>query len=483
MRIVFALHHAGAFRSFEDVVRYWCRAGHSVHMLVGDLQKPVAVDQGLQACLAELSGFTVERMHDRQKWLKLTNVRELLNFANYLRPEHPAPLQARRWKSLVARPVKKVIKRRPIARLLPRPGFRRLLRRIERLIPTEPAIREWLRMNQPDVVVASPYVFPLSREVEYIKAARALGIPTVVIVLSWDNLTSKGTFHVLPDVTLVWNSALADEAESFHDVPRGKLVVTGAPTFDFWYVMKPSLDYAALARKVGIDASKSFVLYLCSSQFIAENEQRFVTEFARALRDYPATKEVGIVVRPHPLNDAIWKGFSLDGVTIWPRSGEWVDLPDAKQNYYDTLFHSAAVVGVNTSAFLEAAILDKPCITVLTEASKPKQSGLSHFQHLLNSGFLEIAESYQNAAEIFADILAGRDARKVQRQRFVRDFIRPHGIDQPVSPLVAKVIEAVARGDSLQQATAMLEMHPHNLNELPYTQKGLRRFFKASLLL
>ena len=88
-------------------------------------------------------------------------------------------------------------------------------------------------MKEPDVVVASPYIFSLSREVEYVKAARSLGIPTVVVVLSWDNLTSKGTFHVLPDLTLVWNSALAEEAASLHDVPKEKLVVTGAPVFDF----------------------------------------------------------------------------------------------------------------------------------------------------------------------------------------------------------------------------------------------------------
>ena len=94
MRIVFAMHHAGAFRSFEDVVRHWCRAGHSVHVLAGEPDKPVAVDQGLQACLAELSGLTVAPMQNRQKWLKLTNARELLNFVNYLRPEHPAPAQA-----------------------------------------------------------------------------------------------------------------------------------------------------------------------------------------------------------------------------------------------------------------------------------------------------------------------------------------------------------------------------------------------------
>ena len=458
MKIVLALHHAGAFRHFEDVVRYWCGSGNQVWVLAGDMPKPIAVDRGLKACQADLSGFQVEQIRLRQKWSKLVNVRELLNYANYLRPEHPAPEQARRWKGKIVRPVRKLIKRKPIARLLAMPGFRRLLRQIEFLIPPDHAIKDWLRMKEPDVVVASPYIFSLSREVEYVKAARSLGIPTVVVVLSWDNLTSKGTFHVLPDLTLVWNSALAEEAASLHDVPKEKLVVTGAPVFDFWYVMKPSLDYEAFAQEVGMDASNPFILYLCSSNYIAANEHLFVAEFAKALRDNPKTKEVGILVRPHPLNDAIWKGFMLDGVAIWPRSGEHVDLPDAKQVYYDTLFHSAAVVGVNTSAFLEAAIVGKPCITVLTQASKPKQSGLGHFQHLLNGDFLEIAESYDQAAVICADILAGKDNRREQRRKFVQDFIRPRGIDKPVAPLMGKIIETFAMVGSVKQVTAIPEM-------------------------
>ncbi len=73
------------------------------------------------------------------------------------------------------------------------------MKRIETLVPPDPGITRWLEDYRPDVVVASPFIFPVSKELEYIKAAKALSIPTVGAVLSWDNLTSKGTFHVIPD--------------------------------------------------------------------------------------------------------------------------------------------------------------------------------------------------------------------------------------------------------------------------------------------
>ena len=43
-----------------------------------------------------------------------------------------------------------------------------------------------------------PVHLPLSADVEYVRAARQLGIPTVAAVASWDNLSTKGTFALLP---------------------------------------------------------------------------------------------------------------------------------------------------------------------------------------------------------------------------------------------------------------------------------------------
>jgi len=222
------------------------------------------------------------------------------------------------------------------------------------------------------------------------------------------------------------------------------LFITGAPPFDFWFEMRPSLDYVSFCSKVGIDPSKRFILYLCSSAFIAGDETTFLQDFSRVFWEHPGTSGASVVVRPHPLNASIWNGFKAEDIVVWPEKGEWVDIPGARQDYYNTIFHSAAAVAVNTSAFLEAAILDRPCITIMTEHYRSTQTGVGHFRHLLDADFLEVAHSYSEAASVIAAILAGRDSKKEQRRRFVQQFIRPRGMDTSASEIMARAIEAAA---------------------------------------
>jgi hypothetical protein len=61
------------------------------------------------------------------------------------------------------------------------------------------------------------------------------------------------------------NNALTEEVTAYHDVPQDKIIITGAPVFDFWFEMKPTLgfhSFAAVSASVPICAvSCIFVLY------------------------------------------------------------------------------------------------------------------------------------------------------------------------------------------------------------------------------
>lgn len=447
LKIVFVLHNPAVMRSFEKVVRYLCGLGHHVKVLHGYayLDQPFKVDRALKACQSELSNFESRPMLSRKKWLRLSNVREVVDYANYFRPQHPAPWEARRWRRSILKPFNQLFKKTAIFnKLLASKRIFNTLKRIERVLPLDQDVLLWLKANQPDVVVSSPFILPRTSEIEYIQAARALEIPTIAVVLSWDNLTTKGTFHSIPDATFVWNDALAEEATAFHDVPQDKIFITGAPVFDFWFAMKPTLNFDSFCHNIHISADQPYVLYLCSSSYIAKDETSFVMDFAKALRDHPATKNVRVLVRPHPLNAAIWQGLEYEYLAVWPKEASWVDTPEVQQDYYNSIYHSAAVVGVNTSAFLEAAILDKPCVTIITDRYKSKQASQGHFRHLLTADFLEVTSSMPESAAVIATILSGQDSKKEQRLRFVRDFIRPHGLDQSASNILAQGIESVA---------------------------------------
>ena len=171
----------------------------------------------------------------------------------------------------------------------------------------DPAMRDWLRAIDPDVIVVSPVVIvgrSGARQTEITKAGRALGVPVVVGVASWDHLTSKGLIHVVPDAVTVWNETQAREAELLHRIPRSRIIVTGAQSLDHWFA--PAAPDAAreFRRSLGIHESVSLLLFTGSSRKMAPNdsEEQFVRRWLAALREStsPAVREAFVLVRPHP---------------------------------------------------------------------------------------------------------------------------------------------------------------------------------------
>ena len=163
----------------------------------------------------------------------LSAARELLSYASYLTREDQVEFYVKRWERYLPQPARKLAaSSRLVRRIIASRPVRWSLRTIERLAPPDRSVTHCLRESRPDVVVASPTNMHHSQEVEYVKAAVALGVPTLIPVLSWDNLTTKGLLHVTPEITLVWNSSQAGEAAGIHGIPADRIVVTGSPFLD-----------------------------------------------------------------------------------------------------------------------------------------------------------------------------------------------------------------------------------------------------------
>ena len=152
----------------------------------------------------------------------------------------------------------------------------RLAARLEEAIPTSRWIDRFIREQAPDVVLATPVVARASTQVDYLKSARRLRVPAATCVASWDNLTNKGIINVQPDRVIVWNEAQKREAVSLHGVRPDDVRVTGAQLFDDWFERSPATTREQFCARVGLDPSRPFLLYLCSSLFIARDEVSFV---------------------------------------------------------------------------------------------------------------------------------------------------------------------------------------------------------------
>jgi hypothetical protein len=321
------------------------------------------------------------------------------------------------------------------------------LRRVERAMPQEPVFEEYLRRECPDVVLVSPLVHVGPQgQVELLRAAHRLGIPTGLLVHSWDNLTTKGLIHEIPDMVAVWNEDQVTEAVQMHGVPRERMAVTGAPTYDQWFGWSPSTEHAEFCRRVGLDSDKPYLLYLGSSYFIAPKEGNYIASWLTQLREHPVLRDVGVLIRPHPVATKHWIGFDerrWENVVIYPRAGADPVSPHAKAEYFDSIYHSAAVVGVNTSALIETAIVGRSVHTLLVPRYRNTQQGTLHFRYLSreNGGPLVVTPTFEEHFAGLARAVTGDAEGDEVVRTFVRRFVRPLGDDVSATGALADAIE------------------------------------------
>jgi hypothetical protein len=129
-------------------------------------------------------------------------------------------------------------------------------------------------------------------------------------------------------------------------------------------------------------------------------------------------------------------------MAVYPNQTAAFVHPDNRIDFYDSLYHAAAVVGVNTSAMIEAAIIGRSVLSLHVPEFARTQEGTLHFHHLLpeNGGFLSFATTLDEHVKQLADRLRNPEASAAEARRFVSSFIRPHGIDRPATPIVADAI-------------------------------------------
>jgi hypothetical protein len=306
-----------------------------------------------------------------------------------------------------------------------------------------------LRRSAPDVLLTTTLVSVGLPHADLVRAAGLLGIRTSYLVFSWDNLTNKGLIREVPDEVLVWNDLQAREGVELHDIPAGRVRVTGAASYDHWFSWQPSRPRVDFAAAVGLDPSRPYVLYTCSTDFIAKDEVSFVRRWLAALRasSGPAAG-AGVLVRPHPFCFHQWRGVDLGdpNVVIWPPAGEEPIERHARENYFDSIHHSAAVVGINTSAQIEAAIVDRPVHTILADEFRQTQEGTLHFHYLTDEGFghVHVARSLdEHVVQIEASLRGEVDPER--NRRFVRRFVRPLGLEFSATSAVVDAVEELGR--------------------------------------
>ena len=463
MKILFVARHLTYLRNFDSALEELARVGHDLHIVVEQHEEfgGTQIIDRLSAADPGRIRTSVSPAPAGRGYALAVRLRFGIDYLRYLEPAYAkTPRLKGRARRKTPSGVVRLTERGPFSRAPLRRWLGRMLSAVEQAIGPAPEVEALLRAEQPDAVLLTPLIGVVaSPQLDFLYAARRLRIPSALCVWSWDHLSSKAIIRTVPDRVIVWNPTQEREAIDLHGVPASRLTVTGAQCFDRWFDRTPSRPRAEFCQRVGLPDDRPFLLWVCSSLFKGSPvEAEFVRRWIRALREsgHPELASCGILVRPHPSRLQEWESVDLSqeaGVTVW---GGNPIAPEPRADYFDSLHYSAAVVGLNTSAFIEGAIAERPVYTVLLPEYYDNQEGTIHFHYLLGAavapdgststdvdgsgaGLLHLSRSLEAHAIQIAGALRG-EADAARSRRFVEAFVRPHGLTDAATPRFVSAI-------------------------------------------
>jgi predicted O-methyltransferase YrrM len=451
-KILFALAHAGFFRNFDRAIYAMVRGGAHVEIIVCKQHKSISMED-----------YEIPRdVRSRLKVVQLeqsllqdvgTAVRECRAWRDMLHYQRLDFAAAGHLRARITEFVGPDVPKQQIEDFFADPSaltdeareqFDHYLAKRDYSYPESEIVVELLEKASPDLVIATPVVGFGSREVEFFKAAKRRGIRTMLAVASWDNLTNKGVLKYQPDTVAVWNADMADEATRLHGVDKKAITTVGATVFDWLFDASPSMEREDFFAQFGFDPAQPLLLYLCSSHSIAgRSEQTIFKRWLAAVRKNKKLQNAGVLVRPHPMALETWEEIDEQSqrdlnYRVWPERPRHPTADETRATFYDSMYYASAVVGLNTSTMIEAAILRRPVLSFTDHDAAGSQTENLHFKYLENSGFLSVGKTM---GEHIKQIIAALDDSEniaVACDAFIDRFVRPVGRNKEPSLRLAK---------------------------------------------
>jgi hypothetical protein len=262
------------------------------------------------------------------------------------------------------------------------------------------------------IVSTSPLDIRENKIVNFFKARK---VRSLAMIISWDNLTSKGIINADHDYILFWNQLMADEYQRFYGIfnVTKKVRVTGIPRFDVYFQHTTHEDFR---KKFGINASDKIILFATS----AAKHFPCQLEIVRDLIGYSRNiSNVSVIVRCHPADDynqyrslltepklIIWRpddGSAL-GSQIF---SEWLPDLDFLNILSDMLQNCDVCVQVASTMRLDAAACNKPIISIAYDGDLPLPYGKSvrrfyEYSHQIPLNKLQIDEMVSSKQQLFS---------------------------------------------------------------------------------
>lgn len=310
-------------------------------------------------------------------------------------------------------------------------ALERLIQRLLLSYRRSPEAEGRLRTSQPEVLVTTgPFNFA---EPAVPAAAKGIGIRTLALIPSWDNLSTKGRMVVQHDGYLVWSEEGRRQLHEFYPASCGVPVyVVGAPQFDVFFQRQFLRSREEFAAGYGLRADRPIVVYAVGSPNFLKERYGALDMASRVARG--ELGDIQLVVRPHPVHDkaemaGLFSGFGHRVVLQQAARAQGLQNEMQIVDWVNTFRHADVVVNLSSTVTVDAALCDRPVVNLDydPEPGQPNQRLVedvnhlwTHFKPVAESGGVWLARTPDETAQAVRRYLCEPSLHREGRRRIVR---------------------------------------------------------------
>lgn len=333
------------------------------------------------------------------------------------------------------RPIKYAVSLAGIT-IIGRLGFlRRAFKKLDMLLIKPSYYGEFFDAYHPDVVFVPHLASKIDRM--FIRNARRRRIPSIGLVNSWDTITmSKFPIRLLPDILLVHNFIIKQEAVRYLDMPESSTQVIGMPHFDH-YVQGARSPREVFFRRIGLDPHKRLILlapFFTTAWQIADIIQK-------AILSGELPDNAQLLIREHPAKEMDKGDLVIDRrVTVIEKPVSVMEYKGVQYNEVlkndmnhlaDTLYYSDVTINTCSTMSIDAAAFNKPIINIAFDGYEQPpfyESVLQfydetriHYLPILKSGGVRLAHDKDELIQLINRYLSDPHLDSTGRERIVRE--------------------------------------------------------------
>jgi hypothetical protein len=336
-----------------------------------------------------------------------------------------------------------------------------------RIVERDPAVAHYRQLflrNRPDVLFCS-HQRPMQIAAP-VAAARALGIPTVTFIFSWDNLCSKGRIAAPFDHYLVWSEHMATElVQHYPEISPSAVHVVGTPQFDPYGDPSMLWPREEFFRRIEADAGRPLICYSGGDRGTCPEDAAHLGMLLGMVRDGRIAGRPQVVLRPSPVDDGsryqdVLREFPelRYAAPAWhhPEASDWsrvIPLPEDVPFLANLTHHCDLNVNTASTMTLDFAARDKPVVNIAFDVATPPPLGVplfelyyqyEHYRPVIELGAARIARSPAQLAEHVNAYLADPRLDREGRRRLLE-----LELDLPLGRASSCALEALERIVSL----------------------------------